>query len=554
MTLAAGSHVIGMSFPRQLAPDETVQVLRNNLDKVPLPIAPPVPLAMNVLVDGKRVGGLQVASYRLSDRYAQQNFPRDLQEIDVVGPYGAAAVAQTASRRRIFLCLPANAAQEDPCAGRILTALARRAYRRPVGADDIAPLLHAYARERQESGTHGFERGIEAALQALLVSPHFLFQAESDPPGAAPGSVHPVSDTDLATRLSLFLWSSLPDDRLLALAENGQLHRAAVLKAETLRMLADPRAEALTHNFAGQWLYLRNLDQQRPDFAGYPSFDSRLRSAMARETELFFSHVLSTNRPVLDFLASDYTFLNQRLAQHYGIPGVSGTAFRKVALDPAWHRGGLLGQASVLTVTSYGNHTSVVKRGKWVLENLLAAPPPAPPPNVPALKETHDGHLLTAREQLEMHRANPACASCHVRMDPLGFALENYDAIGGWRTVDAGQAIDATAALPDGTRFAGLTGLRDHLLDHKDQFTEAFTERLMTYALARGVVAADRPQIRAIARAAAADGYRIRTIVTGIVASDAFRLRKVPDGKPLSETRLSLQSGPLDEFHRRSLP
>ncbi|HEU0067516.1 MAG TPA: DUF1588 domain-containing protein, partial [Sphingomonas sp.] len=266
-----------------------------------------------------------------------------------------------------------------------------------------------------------------------------------------------------------------------------------------------------------------------PDVAVFPGFDTRLRQAMARETEMFFGHVLRTNRSVLDFIAADYTFLNQRLAEHYGIPGVSGTAMRRVALDPAGHRGGLLGQASILTVTSYGNHTSVVKRGKWILDNLLAAPPPPPPADVPALRTVHDGRQLNARQQLELHRTSPACAACHVKMDPLGFALENFDAIGAYRVADAGQPIDVSAKMPDGTTFAGLTGLRRILLARKDEFTAAFTERLLTYALARGVGPRDMPAIRRITRATAADGYRIQTVVRGIVASDPFLLRRTPD-------------------------
>ncbi|MDI1295149.1 MAG: DUF1588 domain-containing protein, partial [bacterium] len=285
---------------------------------------------------------------------------------------------------------------------------------------------------------------------------------------------------------------------------------------------------ALTRNFAGQWLYLRNLDQQRPDISVFPKFDARLRTAMARETEMFFSYIIRTNRSLLDFIAADYTFLNQRLAEHYGIGGVNGTAMRRVSLDPSANRGGLLGQASILTVTSYGNHTSVVKRGKWILDNMLASPPPPPPPDVPALQDKHDGRLLTAREQLELHRKSPACAACHVKMDPLGFSLENFDAVGAFRRKDAGQPIDVSARMPDGTQFSGLAGLQHILMARKDEFTDAFTERLLTYALARGVGARDMPAIRAISRGAAADGYRIQTIIKGIVTSDPFTLRKTP--------------------------
>jgi hypothetical protein len=523
--LKAGAHVIGLTFHRQLVPDESVQTLRNDLDKVPLPTAAPVMLPMDVLVDGARVQQIQVPSYRLSPRYSQQNFPRDVLQIDVAGPIAPSGAGATPSRARIFLCTPRGAAGENPCAQKIVAALAHRAYRRPVTPADLAPLMKIYAAERAGSD---FEHGIEAAVEAILVSPHFLFLVEQDPAGSVPGSVHPISDLELASRLSLFLWSSIPDDTLLRVAEQRHLHDPATLDAQVTRMLADPRAAALTQNFAGQWLYLRNLDQQRPDIAVFPKFDTRLRSAMAQETEMFFSYILRSNRSVLDFIAADYTFLNQRLAEHYGIAGVNGTAMRRVSLDPAEHRGGLLGQASILTVTSYGNHTSVVKRGKWILDNLLAAPPPPPPPDVPALVTVHDGHQLNARQQLEMHRSNPACAGCHIKMDPLGFALENFDAVGGYRLRDAGQPIDASAMMPEGTKFSGLAGLQQILLERKDEFTGAFTERLLTYALARGVTARDMPAVRSIGRKAAADGYRIQTIVKGIVTSDPFLLRKTP--------------------------
>ncbi len=523
--LTAGSHRIGLSFHRSIAPDETIQTLRNTLDVVPLPTEPPKMLPLDVSVDGARVQQIAVPSYRMSPRFSQTNFPRDVLQIDVAGPYDPAGSGDTPSRRRIFLCAPARPSAELPCARRIIASLARQAYRRPVTGADLDPLLRLYTAARQGSD---FDHGIEAAVEAILVSPHFLFLVEQDPAGSAPGSVHRISDLELASRLSLFLWSSIPDETLLRLAEHRQLSKPGVLDAQITRMIADPRAEALTRNFAGQWLYLRNLDQQRPDIAIFPQFDTRLRSAMARETEMFFTYMVRANRSVLDFIVADYTFLNQRLAEHYGIAGVNGTAFRKVALDPAWQRGGLLGQASILTVTSYGNRTSVVKRGKWILDNMLAAPPPPPPADVPALQESHDGRLLTAREQLELHRASPACASCHVRMDPLGFALERFDAVGGLRQKDAGQVIDPSAVLPDGTRFTGMAGLQHILLERKDAFTRAFTERLMTYALGRGLGANDMPAVRTIASAAATDDYRIQTIIKGIAASDGFTLRKVP--------------------------
>jgi mono/diheme cytochrome c family protein len=523
--LKAGAHVIGLSFRREIAPDESVQTLRNDLDKVPVPTDAPIMLPLDVSVDGVRVKQIDVPSYRMSPRYSQKNFPRDVLQIDVAGPFSPTGIGKTPSRERIFLCKPSHPSTEQMCANRILSSLARRAYRRPINDVDMAPLMRIYTAERTQSD---FEHGIEAAVEAILVSPHFLFLVEQDPKDSAPGSVHPISDLELASRLSFFLWSSIPDETLLQIAEAGQLHRPATLDTQITRMLADPRADALTKNFAGQWLYLRNLDQQRPDITVFPTFDTRLRTAMARETEMFFSYVLRTNRSLLDFIAADYTFLNQRLAEHYGIGGVNGTTMRRVSLDPAANRGGLLGQASILTVTSYGNHTSVVKRGKWILDNMLAAPPPPPPPDVPALQEKHDGRQLTAREQLELHRKNPACAACHVKMDPLGFSLENFDAVGAFRQKDAGQPIDVSARMPDGTQFAGLTGLQGILMARKDEFTEAFTERLLTYALARGISARDMPSVRSIARGAAADGYHIQTIIRGIVTSDPFTLRKTP--------------------------
>jgi Protein of unknown function (DUF1592)/Protein of unknown function (DUF1588)/Protein of unknown function (DUF1587)/Protein of unknown function (DUF1585)/Protein of unknown function (DUF1595) len=525
LPLTAGAHRISVSFRRQTWPDESVQWLRNDTDYVPLPLDKPTLLPMDVWVDGKRAGTVQVPSWRMHPRYSQRNFPRDVLQVDVAGPYDAKGMAETPSQRTIFTCRPRTAAEERHCAQKIVASLARRAWRRPVSTADVAPLMRVYAAERA-NGT--FEQGIEVAIEAILVSPQFLFVVESPPPAGITGTAYSVSDLDLATRLALFLWSSIPDERLLSLAEQGQLRAPGILDAEIARMLADPRAQALTENFAGQWLYLRNLDQQRPDITEFPDFDTRLRTAMATETKMFFAYVIGANRPVTDFIRADYTFLNQRLARHYGIGGVSGTAFRRVALDPATARGGLLGQASILTVTSYGNHTSVVKRGKWILDNMLASPPPPPPPDVPALKAEHDGRKLTARQQLELHRANPSCAACHVKMDPLGFALENFDAVGAWRTVDAGQSIDNTATMPDGSTIAGFNGLQQVLLDRRDEFAQAFTERLMTYALARGVGPQDMPAIRAIARKAAQEDYRVQTIVRGIVTSPAFTMRRTP--------------------------
>lgn len=538
--LKAGMHTIGLSFPRSISPDETVQRLTNTTDTVVLPTAPPTLLPLDFSVDGRKVKQVQVPSYRMSPRFAQANWLRDVLQIDVTGPIAATGPGATASRRKIFVCTPSTPAQQAPCAARIIGNLAHLAYRRPVTADDLTPLMKIYAAARTDGG---FDQGISAAIEGMLVSPSFLFVIERDPPGSRAGENHPLDDLALATRLSLFLWSSIPDPALLALAEQGRLHDPAVLDGQITRMLADPRSAALTRNFAGQWLYLRNLEMQRPDVTAFPAFDTRLRQAMARETELFFASVLHNNRSIRDFISADYTFLNQRLAEHYGIPGVRGTAFRKVALDPQWHRGGLLGQASILTVTSYANRTSVVKRGKWILENLLAAPPPAPPPNVPALKDKHDGMLLSARQQIELHRADPACAGCHVKMDPLGFSLENFDAVGGYRHADASGPVDVTALMPDGTSFAGADGLRAWLTAHQDQFANAFAQRLLTYALGRGLEAPDQPTVRAIARSAGADDYRIQSFIRAIVSSLPFSQRKAPAAMSASNAAAASAAG-----------
>lgn len=525
--LKAGAHKVGMTFKRQLALDESVQKLYNNLDYVVMPLKAPEALPLQFVVDGAPVGETTVPSYFMSPRFSQDNWPRDVLQIDVEGPFDVKGPGDTPSRRKIFTCQPTRAAAEAACAQKIVTTLARQAWRRPVVTEaEVAPLLKIYAQAR-EGGD--FEQGIEAAVEALLVSPGFLFLREQDPPGSAPGSVHAVTDLEFASRLSLFLWSSLPDDELLKLAAQGKLRKPEVLEKQVSRMLADPRAQSLTTNFAGQWLYLRNLQHQRPDVTVFPQFSNRLRDAMKQETELFFSAVVRENRSVLEFIDSDYTFLNERLAKHYGIEGVKGPAFRRVKLEPGSQRGGLLGQASILTVTSYANHTSVVKRGQWILTNFLAAPPPPPPPDVPALKSSVNGRVLTAREQLELHRADPVCSSCHSRIDPLGYALENFDAVGVYRTQENGHALDVTATMSDGTQLDGLPGLRKALLGRKDEFTRAFTERLMTYALGRGIEPQDMPNIRAVAREAAADQYRIQALILGIVRSEPFNLRRTPE-------------------------
>jgi mono/diheme cytochrome c family protein len=524
VALKAGLRTIGVSFPKKLALDEELVPRTTN---GPLPRTPPkaVPIPLDVSVDGARVQEVAVPSVPQGPNVSQSFYLRDVKQITVAGPYGITGAGDTASLRKVFICRPSKGLSEAACARTILTNLAHHAYRRPVTAQDVAPLMKMYAIGRKGSDFH---HGIEAAVEGVLVSPNFLFAHELDAPKTA-NSVHRISGTELATRMSLFLWSSIPDDELLSLAEKNQLGRPEVLKAQVARMLADPKAKALTENFAGQWLYLRRLEYQKPDRLAFPGFDQRLRQAMQTETEMFFDGVVRDNRPVLDFLDADYTYVNQRLAEHYGIPNVYGTTFRKVKLDPALHRSGLLGQGAILTVTSYNNRTSVVLRGKWILENLLAAAPPPPPPLVPSLDDAKNGKTMTVREQMEMHRKNPVCASCHTKMDPLGFSLENYDAVGGWRTGYAGQLVDASAVLPDGTKFEGPKGLQDILLARKDQFVEALTERLMTYALARGLESYDMPAVRSVRYQAAKDGYRMQSIILGIIQSVPFTMRRTPE-------------------------
>ncbi|MXZ73076.1 MAG: DUF1592 domain-containing protein [Acidobacteria bacterium] len=451
-----------------------------------------------------------------------------LGSVTVTGPYaatGAPPADTTPSRQRVFSCRPEGDSAEvaRECARTIMARLARQAWRRPVSPDEVDSLLRFY-----DEGTAdgGFEAGIEMALRWLLASPEFVLRVERDPPGVEPGESYAVSDLELASRLSFFLWSSLPDDELLAAAEAGRLRNPDELERQARRMLADERATALVTSFAGQWLYLRNIPAVVPDEDLFPDVGEGLRDAMLRETELFVEHVFLGDRSVLELLTADYTFVNERLARHYGIPGVYGGDFRRVALANEARRG-LLGHASILSVTAYPNRTSPVLRGKWVLENLLGTPPAAPPPDVPSLEETAgDGAPLSMREATELHRAAPACASCHRLMDPPGFALEQFDAVGRFRTrTVTNQPIDATGELPDGTTFDGAAGLRDALLRRPDRFVGTLVEKLLTYALGRGVEYYDAPAVRAITRAAAAEDYRFSAIVTEIVRSLPFRMR-----------------------------
>jgi hypothetical protein len=426
------------------------------------------------------------------------------------------------------VCYPTRLEDEDPCARKIFSSLARRAYRRPVTEQDVQVLLRVYKSVRDEG--EDFEGGIREGLARILVGPEFLFRVERDPKDLAPSLVHRISDIELASRLSFFLWSSVPDDQLLGLAEQGQLKDPAVLEQQVYRMLNDRRSSTLVTNFASQWLYLRNLSSSKPDTGIFTEFDSSLRDAFRQETELFIESTLREDQSVLKLLDADYTFLNARLARHYGIPNVYGSHFRRVALGPEFDvRRGLMGHGSLLTVTSYANRTSVVLRGKWILENILNAPPPPAPPDVPALERIGAIGEMPLRELMEAHRANPVCATCHSRMDPLGFALENFNAIGQWRTTDADTLIDASGVLVDGTAFEGPSGLREVLLASSEQFVGTVAERMLTYALGRGLEYYDVPVLRKIVREASRDNYRWSSLILSTVKSMPFQMRKAEE-------------------------
>ena len=500
--VSAGHHVVTAALlNRTSALEETLR----------LPFERPYPSGVNI--DEMRAGAY-------------------LRSVEISGPYDAGGPGRTASRERIFVCEPVGSdpvsSQNLSCAQRILETLARRAYRRDVDTHDLAPLVGFY---REGAEDDGFDAGIQLALKGLLVAPEFLFRIERDPEGIAPQTAYALSNFELASRLSFFLWSSIPDDELLDLASEERLSDTAVLHAQVQRMIASDKADAFIENFAGQWLFLRNLEASVPVQSNFPDFDDTLRQSLRQETELFFESIVREDRSVLDLLTADYTFMNGRVAKHYGVTGIQGPEFRRVRLGPDNPRRGILGHGSILTVTSYPDRTSPVVRGKWILENLLGAEPPDPPPDVPGLVETDgQGTKLSMRERLAAHRADPACASCHAVMDPLGFSLENFDAIGRWRTVgDAGEAIDAKGVTPDGSEFEGVDGLRSALLS-SDLFLITMTEKLMTYALGRGIEPYDMPTVREIVRDAAEDDYRFWTFIVGVVESPAFRMRMSATG------------------------
>jgi mono/diheme cytochrome c family protein len=449
--------------------------------------------------------------------------------ITVRGPYNVTGPGDTPSRRQIFTCHPTADADQLPCAKQILATLLRRAYRRPVTDSDVAKILPFYEKGRASS----FDQGIETAIERLLVSPQFLYRIERDPDGSAPGSAYRISDVELASRLSFFLWSSIPDDELLNAATTGKLRQPAELEKQVRRMMADPRSEALVDNFAAQWLYLRDVDVKAPDLYVFRDFDEGLRTSFERETDLFLDSILRENRSVRELLTANYTFVNERLAEHYGIPNIRGSEFRRITFPEGSPRSGLLGQGSILLLTSYSTRTSPVLRGKYVLENLLASAPPPPPPNVPSLKteSNKSGEAISLREAMVQHRADPACANCHARMDPIGFAMENFDATGKWRDQDAGKPIDVVSKLTDGTVVDGVAGVRALVLRDPERFAGAVTEKLLMYAIGRNVQYFDAPAARKIVRDAAPGDYRFSDLVLGVTTSVPFQMRRASQEK-----------------------
>ena len=458
-------------------------------------------------------------------RFNMHRHPRTspaVYQVSIVGPFEASGAGDSPSRRRLFEAVNSTSDSPDEVAQKILMDLMQRAYRRPVLEAELALPMQLFRQSLQELN---FDAGLESAVAAVLVNPNFLFRIERDPKHAVSGQAYMISDVELASRLSFFLWSSIPDDELLALALQNKLSQPSMLDAQVARMLADPRAEALVNNFADQWLYLRNLNSVFPDMRKFPDFDDNLRQAMRKETELFFQHIMREDLSVVDLLCADYTFLNERLAKHYGISHVYGDRFRRVELSADAHRGGLLRHASILTVTSYATRTSPVIRGHWILKNLIGSPPPPPPADVPALKDNTVLDSLPIRERLQQHRADPNCAGCHNLMDPVGFSLENFDAVGRWRERDDQHLVDALGGLPDGSQFAGVDGLEQGLMKRPELFVGTLTEKLLTYAVGRGVENYDAAAVRQIVREAADSEYRFSSLIQGIVRSTPFQMR-----------------------------
>jgi Protein of unknown function (DUF1592)/Protein of unknown function (DUF1588)/Protein of unknown function (DUF1585)/Protein of unknown function (DUF1595) len=456
-------------------------------------------------------------------------FSPQVGRVTIMGPYEATVPKDTPSRKKILVCEPKNASEESACAKQIITTLAKRAFRRPVNDEDMESLMSFYEKARSKGG---FENGIEIALQRILADPEFVFRSEVEPSNIKPGQAYRINDLELASRLSFFLWSTNPDDRLIDLASQNKLHEPAALDREVKRMLADPRSHEMIVNFAGQWLQLRNLASSAPLAQNFPDFDDNLRQGFRTETEMFFESILREDRSVLDLLTADYTFVNERVARHYGIPNIYGPQFRRVSLGPDFDmRRGLLGKGAILLVTALSDRTSPVQRGKWVLMNMLGIIPPDPPPNVPLLRESDkkaNGQPVALeipmRDRMEEHRANPYCASCHTKIDPLGFALESFDAVGKYRTTQFGKTLDLSGQLSDGTKINGVAGLRQGLVKYSPQFTRTVTEKLLTYALGRGVEYYDMPTVRAIVKEAAPGNYRLSSLIAAIVKSKPFQM------------------------------
>jgi hypothetical protein len=524
--LKAGAHTVIVTFPDEFAeregPVQNVggpggRPLGGPLDVLGTAVRPTIEFR----VDGKRVKLFDIGGMTAGEAaFDGQPGPPTLGRIEIAGPHNVTGPGETPSRTKIFACRQDSA----DCAKRILSPIVRRAFRRDVTDSDLQPFLKTFATARQK---RGFEAAIGAAIRDVLLTPDFLFRLEFDRPDATQGAAQPVTDFELASRLSFFLWSSIPDDQLLEVAGSGKLRDGKMLEREVRRMLADRRSSTLMDNFAAQWLGLRGLSGVEPDKQLFPEFDAALATAFQTETRLFVNSLIRENRSVLDLLRAKYTYLDERLAGHYGIPGVTGPGFRRVPLDGNVERGGLLAQGSILLLTSHSTRTSPVLRGKWILDNLLNSPPPAPPANVPPLDESPgNGRKLTAREQVERHRANPSCAGCHDRIDPLGFALENYDVIGRWRSKDDGGPIDASAKMLGGTTFNGPQGLKQMLLSRSGEFVHATLERLMTYALGRELDARDQPTVRDIMRQTEADGYRFHDLILAVVKSVPFEMRQ----------------------------
>lgn len=481
-----------------------------------------------------------LADTQIGDGYGITTLPH-LRDFSITGPFKVTGVSDTVSRRKIFTCRPTSQAEEAACASDIVKRLASEAYRAPASAADVKDLMTFYDQGRKSGD---FESGIRLALQAILASPRFLFRLEEVPAALRAGQNYRINDFDLASRLSFFIWDEGPDAELIKLATNGTLHTAAVLDKQVKRMLADPRAMALSTRFASQWLRLQDVDKMRPDALLFPSYDYRLAEAYKREVELFFNSIVREDRNLLDLLTADYTFVNERIARHYGIPNVTGEQFRRVALGPEFdYRRGLLGKGAILMLTSVADRTSPVQRGKWIMEVMLGSPPPPPPPNVPALDETKavaaGGKTLSVRDRMEEHRKNPACASCHRVIDPLGLALENFDVTGAYRIKDNGVPVDANGVVYDGTKIQGEAGLRQALLNHSESFIRNFTENMMAYALGRRVEYYDEPTVRSIVRKAANNDNRFSSYVLGIVNSPAFQMAKAEPVRTTDEASAS---------------